>query len=121
MSTTPPQPRLSSHTLSARSSTYGIQPIWPSLYAILRSGKRSNTPDISQSVSDIAAFMYVSVDPTAAGASGDVDGIFDDDPMCMLMTVSVSSHARRNGSQYPSESWIDLKPRNGGISENVTA
>jgi hypothetical protein len=40
----------------------------------------------------------VSVEPTAAGASADVLGIFDDDPMCMLMTVSVSSHAARNGS-----------------------
>ena len=29
----------------------------------------------------------------------DVLGIFDDEPMCMLMTVSVSSHAARNGSQ----------------------
>ena len=99
LSATPPQPRLSSHTLSARSRTYGIQPIWPSLYAILRRGNRSNTPDISQSVIDIAAFMYVSVEPTAAGASADVDGIFDDEPMCMQTTVSVSSHAARNGSQ----------------------
>ena len=27
------------------------------------------------------------------GESGDVDGIFDDEPMCMFSTVSVSSHA----------------------------
>ena len=27
------------------------------------------------------------------GASGDVCGIFDDEPMCMQMTVSVSSQA----------------------------
>ena len=33
------------------------------------------------------------------GASGDVAGIFDDDPMCMQTTVSVSSHAAKNGSQ----------------------
>ena len=78
-------------------------------------------PDISQSVIDIAAFMYVSVLPTAAGASADVDGIFDDEPMCMLMTVSVSSHACRNGSQQWFLSCIDGKPRNAGISENVTA
>ena len=38
-------------------------------------------------MSDIAAFMYVSVEPTAGGASGDVDGIFDDEPMCMHTTV----------------------------------
>ena len=59
--------------------------------------------------------------PTAAGASADVDGIFDDDPMCMHTTVSVSSHAARNGSQKPSLSCIEGKPRNAGISENVTA
>ena len=39
------------------------------------------------------------LEPTAAGASGEVEGIFDDEPMCMWMTVSVSSHARKNGSQ----------------------
>ncbi len=65
--------------------------------------------------------MYVIVDPTAAGASADVDGIFDDEPMCMQTTVSVSSHAARNGSQQPSLSCIDGSPRNEGISENVTA
>src|SRR5262245_9300902 len=78
-------------------------------------------PDINQSVRDIAAFMYVSVEPTAGGASGDVDGIFDDEPMCMHTTVFVSSHAARNGSQKPSLSCTEGKPRNGGISENVTA
>ena len=50
-------------------------------------------------MSDIAAFMYVSVEPTAGGASADVDGIFDDEPMCMHTTVSVSAHAAKNGSQ----------------------
>src|SRR6476619_2032987 len=88
---------------------------------MVRFGKRSNTPDINQSVSDIAAFMYVSVEPTAAGASGEVDGIFDDDPMCMHTAVLVSSHAARNGSQKPSLSCTEGNPRNGGISENVTA
>ena len=72
-------------------------------------------------MSDIAAFMYVSVDPTAGGASADVDGIFDDEPMCMHTTVFVSSHAARNGSQKPFLSCTDGRPRNGGISENVTA
>ena len=40
-----------------------------------------------------------SVEPTAGGASAEVDGIFDDDPMCMLTTVWVSAQARKNGSQ----------------------
>ena len=30
---------------------------------------------------------------------GDVDGIFDDEPMCMLTTTPVSSQAAKNGSQ----------------------
>ena len=34
-----------------------------------------------------------------SGASGDVVGICDDDPMCMQIMVSVSSHAAKNGSQ----------------------
>src|SRR5262245_66449205 len=86
-----------------------------------RSGNFSNTPDIRKSVSDIAAFMYVSVEPTAGGASFDVDGIFDDDPMCIHTTVPASAHAWKNGSQYPSASCTDGKPRNGGISVNATA
>src|SRR5256884_3760315 len=65
--------------------------------------------------------MYVSVDPTAGGASFDVDGIFDDEPMCMHTTVPVSAHAWKNGSQYPSASCTDGSPRNGGISVNATA
>ena len=44
-------------------------------------------------------FPNVNVSATAAGASGPVAGIFDDDPTCMLITVLVSSHAAKNGSQ----------------------
>jgi hypothetical protein len=39
------------------------------------------------------ALLNVRVEPTAAGASADVEGILDDEPMCMWMPVSVSSHA----------------------------
>ena len=62
-------------------------------------GKRTRTPENRKSTIENVAFVCVSVEPTAGGASADVDGIFDDDPMCMLMTVPVSSHARKNGSQ----------------------
>ena len=62
-------------------------------------GNRVNTPDINQSTRLYAEFANVSVDPTAGGASADVEGIFDDDPMCMLMTVPVSSQAAKKGSQ----------------------
>ena len=45
------------------------------------------------------AFWNVRVELTMNGASGDVLGIFDDEPMCMQTMVSVSSHASKNGSQ----------------------
>ena len=48
---------------------------------------------------DSSALMCVSEEPTAAGASADVDGIFELDPMCMLTMVEVSSQAAKNGSQ----------------------
>src|SRR6478672_2004029 len=83
------------------------------------SGSRTNHPENSQSASEDIALPNVSVEPTAAGASVDVDGILDDDPMCMHTVVCVSSHARRNGSQ--SLPWIDGKPRYGGISLKHTA
>jgi hypothetical protein len=41
----------------------------------------------------------VSVEPTAAGASGDVLGIFEPEPICMLMVVAVSLHAAKKGFQ----------------------
>jgi len=43
--------------------------------------------------------VWVSVDPTAGGASPEVEGILDEEPMCMLTTVSVSAQAAKNGSQ----------------------
>src|SRR2546426_11701187 len=84
-------------------------------------GKRVNTPDISQSTSEKQALANVMVEPTAGGASADVDGIFDDEPMCMQMTVSVSSQAAKNGRQKLSASCTEGNPRNGGISLKHTA
>ena len=43
--------------------------------------------------------MWVSVEPTAGGASAEVDGIFDELPMCMFTMVCVSLQARKKGSQ----------------------
>ena len=45
------------------------------------------------------AFWNVRVELTTKGASGEVVGILEDEPMCMHTTVSVSSHAAKNGSQ----------------------
>src|SRR5919106_445400 len=111
MSRTPPQARCSSHTVSARSRMYGIQPICPSLYASLSSGNWTSLPENSQSLIDAIALLKLSVAATPVGASGDVAGILDDDPMCMLIVVCVSSHAARNGSHSPE--WIDGRPRCG--------
>ena len=45
------------------------------------------------------ALPNASVAVTAGGASAEVAGMRDDDPMCMHTTVPVSAHAAKNGSQ----------------------
>src|SRR5688500_20199356 len=55
------------------------------------------------------------------GASGAVRYICDDEPMCMLMTVPVSLHAAKNGSQWRLWSCTDGKLSFAGFSENDTA
>ena len=42
--------------------------------------------------------------PTPCGASGDADGIVDDEPMCMQSVTPVSLHTSKTGSQSPV--WI---------------
>ena len=56
---------------------------------------------------------------TATGASPEVAGIRDDEPMCMQITVLVSWQTAMNGSHSPE--WIDGRPRCGGISLKHTA
>ena len=85
--------------LSARSSAYGIQPIWPSEYASFSSGKRTSTPENRKSASDAIELLNDSMMSVDGGASGDAAGIFDDEPMCMHSTVRVSSHIANSGSQ----------------------
>jgi hypothetical protein len=67
------------------------------------------------------AFWNVSTDETMKGASGEVDGMREEDPMCMQRTVSVSSHARYTGSQWRDLSWIEGSPSGTGFSGNVMA
>ncbi|CAM5263458.1 hypothetical protein STANM309S_06332 [Streptomyces tanashiensis] len=86
---------------------------------ILRFGKRSNLPLISQSTIEKQQFAKVMVEPTAGGASAEVDGIRLEEPMCIAMTVPVSSQARKKGSQW--SVWTEGSPRCGGISEKATA
>ncbi len=98
---------------------YGIQPIWPSAYMIFSPGKRSNLPLISQSTMEKQQLAKVMVEPTAGGASAEVEGIREEEPMCIAITVPVSSQARRKGSQ--ASVWMLGRPRCGGISLKQTA
>src|SRR5437762_6515255 len=88
-----------SQTVSARSSAYGIQPIWPSEYASLRFGNWMSLAENSQSASDAIELLNASVPPTPPGASGEAAGLVDDDPMCMQMVTPQSLHTENNGSQ----------------------
>src|SRR3974390_20663 len=78
-----------------------------------------STPENKKSHSDDIALPKLSVAATATGASADVAGILDDDPMCMHTTVDVSSQAAKKESQYPL--WMLGRPRWGGISLKHTA
>src|SRR4051812_47167140 len=94
------QRSLSSHSLSNRPATNGIQPTWPSLNTIFNDLNRSSSPDASQSPMANSAFWKLMDLPTNGGTSlprGSPN--LDDDPMCMLTTVSVSSQAAHTGSQ----------------------
>ncbi len=78
-------------------------------------------PEKRKSTNEPIEFVNVRVDDTMNGASAVVVCIFDDEPMCMLITVPVSSQASKNGSQKRSLSWTDGRPSFDGSSENVTA
>src|ERR1700694_279798 len=65
------------------------------------------------------ALLKLKVAATAGGASEEVAGILDEDPMCMQTTVLVSWHAAKSGSQCPV--WMLGRPRWGGISLKQTA
>src|SRR5882762_2475129 len=92
-------PWLSSHTSSMRSRMYGTQPIWLSAYTSFNFGNRTRTPDHRKSTSDTIALLNPSVAVTDGGASDDVAGIRDDEPMCIHTAVPVSAHASKKGSQ----------------------
>src|SRR5260370_23656356 len=93
-----------SHTVSAGSSAYGIEPIWPSEYASLSLGNSMSLAENNQSASDAIELLNASVPPTPPGASGDAAGFVDDEPMCMQIVTPQSLHTWKSGSQYPL--WI---------------
>jgi hypothetical protein len=84
-----------------RSSRNGIQPTWLSAYAIFSVGYRSSVRDQIQSQSEPSAFCAFNDIETASGASADVVGMLDDEPMCIDTVVSVSAHASHSGSHFP--------------------
>ncbi len=53
----------------------------------------------TKSAAACTMFIGCSVINTSTGTSGVVMASFDEEPMCMQMTVPRSSAARRNGSQ----------------------
>src|SRR5262252_244805 len=90
-----------SQTVSARSSAYGIQPIWPSEYASFNFGNLMSFPENNQSARLAIELLNASVPPTPPGASGDAAGFVDDDPMCIHRVTPVPLHAASSGSQPP--------------------
>src|SRR5580765_586283 len=97
-----------SHTVSARSSAYGIQPIWPSEYASLSFGNLMSLPENNQSAIDAIELLNARVPPTPPGESFDATGLVDDEPMCMHSVTPVSLQTWNTGSQ--SGLWIDGSP-----------
>src|SRR3954451_447059 len=93
-----------SHTVSARSRAYGIQPIWPSEYASFSLGNWMSLAENSQSASDAIELLKASVPPTPPGASGDAAGFVDDEPMCMQRVTPQSLQTWKSGSHSPE--WI---------------
>src|ERR1700722_8037657 len=88
---------------------------------MMSSGKRSSVAEKMKSSIEPIAFWNVSVELMINGASGAVEGIRDDDPMCMQRIVDVSWQAANTGSQKRLGSCIDGKPSGYGFSGNVIA
>src|SRR5205807_4845693 len=80
---------------------------------------RTSTPENKKSASDAIELLHESRMATDGGASAEVAGILEDEPMCMQTVVRVSSHAAKNGSHSPV--WMLGRPRCTGISLKHTA
>ena len=76
-----------SYVRSMRSRKYGTQPMPPSDSAILMSGNSLSTRLHTRSAAACTMFIGCKVINTSIGASGVVIANFDDEPMCMQMTV----------------------------------
>ncbi len=76
-------------------------------------------PENTQSAREPWAFWAYSDIEVASGASGDVVGIDDEDPMCMDTVVSVSAQVDQRTSQSPV--YIDGRPSLAGFSVKAMA
>src|SRR3954447_4648272 len=102
-----------------RSISMGTQLIPPSENAILMSGNRVGTCAHNQSAAVTSAFTGNRLVYNSSGAPGERAAVHDDEPLWRHTTVSVSSHARRNGSQWVES--IGGIPRSTGFSGKLTA
>ena len=97
----------------------GTHPMPPSENATLISGNRVGMPAHNQSAAVTSAFTGKSDVYSSSGAPGERAAVQLDEPLWRHTTVSVSSQARRNGSQ-----WVvcmDGSPRSTGFSGKLTA
>src|SRR5947207_9078191 len=85
-----------------RSMSIGTQLMPPSENATLMFGKRVGIRAQSQSAAVTSAFTGNRLVYSSSGAPGERAAVHDDEPLWRQTTVSVSSHARRKGSQYVS-------------------
>src|SRR5579862_9012805 len=83
------------------------------------SGNRSSVREKTQSHTEPCAFWAFKDIETASGASSDVVGIDDDEPMCIDTTVAVSLQASHSGSHFPL--CREGKPSLAGFSVNAMA
>src|SRR6476620_7300074 len=97
-----------------RSISIGTQLMPPSENAILMFGKRVGICAHNQSAAVTNAFTGNRLVYSSSGAPGERAAVHDDEPLWRQMTVSVSSHARRNGSQW--SVWTDGSLRSTGFS-----
>ena len=82
-------------------------------------GNRCSVPENTQSTKEPSAFWAYSDIEVANGASGEVVGMDDDEPMCIDTVTSASWHASHRTSHSPE--YIVAQPSFEGFSEKAMA
>src|SRR5690348_9763140 len=91
----------------------------PSDKTIFRSGYFCSLPENSQSVVEFARLRLMLTACTPKGASGDVFGLTEDDPMCVHNGIFVSFTTAKKSSHAPE--WMDGNPNGCRFSEKAMA